>query len=84
MFMLGATPTREMIPPLRWQTVELLAKERGLDDGFYEPYLDYLIDEKDEEVEHKKHCDMDVAGGKQVQGMVAMIFAAARKFLNPP
>ncbi|KAJ6127781.1 galactose oxidase precursor [Penicillium samsonianum] len=45
---------------------------------------DYLIDEKDEEVEHKKDCDMDVAGGKQVQGMVAMIFAAARKFWNPP
>jgi galactose oxidase len=44
---------------------------------------DYLIDEEYEEVEHKKDCDMDVAGGKEVQGMVDMIFAAARKFWQP-
>jgi galactose oxidase len=41
--------------------------------------LSYFTEEE-EEVEDKKDCDMD---GKQVQGMVDMIFAAARKFWNP-
>ncbi|KAL4918343.1 hypothetical protein BDW62DRAFT_181770 [Aspergillus aurantiobrunneus] len=44
---------------------------------------DDLIDEEDEEVEYTKDCYMDVPGGKQGQGMVEMIFAAARKFWNP-
>ena len=43
--------------------------------------LSYFTEEE-EEVEHKKDCDM-AASGEQVQGMVDMIFAAARKFWNP-
>lgn len=44
--------------------------------------LSYFTEEEKEEVEHKKDCDM-AASGEQVQGMVDMIFAAARKFWNP-
>lgn len=43
---------------------------------------DDLIDEGDEELEHKEDCHMDF-DGKQVQGMIEVIFAAARKFWNP-
>ncbi|OQE96716.1 hypothetical protein PENNAL_c0001G09902 [Penicillium nalgiovense] len=46
--------------------------------------LSHFTEEEEEEAEHKKDCDMNVASGKQVQGMVDMIFAAARKFWNPP
>jgi hypothetical protein len=44
--------------------------------------LSYFTEEEEKEVEHKKDYDM-AASGEQVQGMVDMIFAAARKFWNP-